>query len=168
VKFLVDANLPPRLCVWLKSQRHEAEHVFDRNLLTATDTQIWERGRLESLVIFSKDTDFYDRALLYGAPPQVLHVAVGNCSNARLFSVLASEWKSRLSYPDVDWFQPFNRQASVTRGSARFPPLPGSPISRQVSRGTDIPVRNFLIPFFPRGLCDSLTRRCFQSVGVEL
>jgi predicted nuclease of predicted toxin-antitoxin system len=69
VKFLVDANLPPRLCVWLRSQRHEAEHLFDRNLLTVTDTQIWERGRLESLVIFSKDTDFYDRALLYGAPP---------------------------------------------------------------------------------------------------
>jgi uncharacterized protein (DUF433 family) len=45
--------------------RHEAEHLFDRNLLTATDTQIWERGRLESLVVFSKDTDFYDRALLY-------------------------------------------------------------------------------------------------------
>jgi predicted nuclease of predicted toxin-antitoxin system len=44
------------------------------------------------LVIFSKDTDFYDRALLYGAPPQIVHVAVGNCSNAHLFGVLASEW----------------------------------------------------------------------------
>jgi predicted nuclease of predicted toxin-antitoxin system len=92
VKFLVDANLPPRLCVWLRSQRHEAEHVFDCNLLTATDTQIWERGRVENLVIFSKDVDFYDRALLFGTPPQVVHVAVGNCSNTRLFSVLASEW----------------------------------------------------------------------------
>jgi predicted nuclease of predicted toxin-antitoxin system len=92
VKFLVDANLPPRLCVWLRSQRHEAEHLFDRNLLTATDTQIWERGRRESLIIFSKDVDFYDRALLFGAPPQVVHVAVGNCSNARLFEVLADEW----------------------------------------------------------------------------
>jgi predicted nuclease of predicted toxin-antitoxin system len=72
VKFLVDANLPPRLCVWLRSHRHEAEHLFDRNLLTATDTQIWERGRVESLIILSKDVDFYDRALLFGAPPQVV------------------------------------------------------------------------------------------------
>jgi Creatinase/Prolidase N-terminal domain len=31
----------------------------------------------------------------------------------------------------------------------------GSPISRQVSRGTDVPVRIFLIPFFQaRGMCD--------------
>ena len=107
MKFLVDANLPPRLGVWLRSQRHEAEHVFDRNLLTATDTQIWERGRPESLVIFSRDTDFYDRALLYGAPPQVVHIAVGNCSNTRLFSVLASEWDDieQALYPDVDSFR---------------------------------------------------------------
>ena len=53
---------------------------------------MWERGRVENLVIFSKDTDFYDRALLFGTPPQVVHVAVGNCSNTRLFTVLASEW----------------------------------------------------------------------------
>jgi predicted nuclease of predicted toxin-antitoxin system len=92
VKFLVDANLPPRLCVWLRSHRQQAEHLFDRNLLTATDTEIWERGRLESLVIFSKDTDFYDRALLHGVPPQLIHVAVGNCSNDRLFDVLNANW----------------------------------------------------------------------------
>ena len=92
MKFLIDANLPPRLCVWLRSHHHEAEHLFDRDLLTATDTEIWERGRVENLVIFTKDVDFYDRALLFGSPPQVVHVAVGNCSNARLFSVLTSEW----------------------------------------------------------------------------
>jgi len=92
VKFLVDANLPPRLCVWLRSHRHEAEHLFDRNLLTETDTQIWQRGRVENLVILSKDVDFYDRALLFGAPPQVIHVAVGNCSNTRLLEVLEHEW----------------------------------------------------------------------------
>jgi predicted nuclease of predicted toxin-antitoxin system len=92
VKFLVDANLPPRLCAWLRLHRHEAEHLFDRNLLTATDSQIWERCSVENLVIFSKDTDFYDRALLFGAPPQVVHVAVGNCSNTRLLDVLAQEW----------------------------------------------------------------------------
>jgi len=92
VKFLVDTNLPSRLCVWLRSHRHEAEHLVDLNLLTATDTQIWQRGRSENLVIFSKDVDFYDRALIFGTPPQVVHVEVGNCSNTRLFELLASEW----------------------------------------------------------------------------
>lgn len=70
----------------------EAEHLADFNLLTATDTQIWRHGRVENLVIFSRDVDFYDRSSVFGAPPQVAHVALGNCSNTRLFDVLASDW----------------------------------------------------------------------------
>jgi predicted nuclease of predicted toxin-antitoxin system len=92
VNFLVDVNLPPRLARWLKSRGHEAEHLADLHQLRATDTRVWNRGRRLRLVIVSKDNDFYDRSLLFGAPPQVLHVAVGNCSNARLFEILTSEW----------------------------------------------------------------------------
>jgi predicted nuclease of predicted toxin-antitoxin system len=40
----------------------------------------------------SKDVDFYDRVLLLGPPPQVVHVSVGNCSNARLLEIIAIEW----------------------------------------------------------------------------
>ena len=92
MKFLVDANLPPRLCDGLRSHGHNGEHLFYRNQLTATDTQVWSLGKVETWVIISKDVDFFDRALLYGAPPQVVHVAVGNCSNARLFDALGSKW----------------------------------------------------------------------------
>lgn len=60
--------------------------------LMATDTEIWERAKVEKLVVFSKDVEFHDRALLFGSPPQVIHVAVGNRSNTRFFGVLTSEW----------------------------------------------------------------------------
>lgn len=92
MKFLVDANLPPNLCLWLRDRGHEAEHLVDLNLLTASDTEIWNRGRRHDLVIVSKDVDFYDRALVFGAPPKVLHVAVGNCSNEKLFEILDHAW----------------------------------------------------------------------------
>jgi len=92
VKFLIDANLPPRLCAWLKSRRHDAQHLFDLDLLDATDTEIWRRAEVQKLVIVSREIDFYDRALLFGAPPQVVHVGVGNCSNARLSEILTIEW----------------------------------------------------------------------------
>ena len=93
MKFFVDANLPPRLCPWLASRGHEAEHLFDRNLLRARDSAIWDVARSENRVIFSKDVDFYDRALLFGSPPQVVRVAVGNCSNDRLLEILNANWK---------------------------------------------------------------------------
>jgi hypothetical protein len=44
----------------------------------------------------------------------------------------------------------------------------GSPISRQVSRGTDVPVRNFLYSLFStlaEFVIPRLTRPCFQSVA---
>ena len=92
MNFLVNVNLPPQLCLWLKSRHHQAEHLFDRDLLTASDSAIWKLGKLENLTIVSKDVDFYERALLYGPPPQIIHVGLGNCSNARLFDFLASHW----------------------------------------------------------------------------
>jgi predicted nuclease of predicted toxin-antitoxin system len=92
VKFLVDVNLPPRLCRWLHSRGHDARHLGDLNLLTATDSEIWQRGRVETAVLVSKDNDFYNRALLFGASPQVLHIDVGNCSNNLLLEILTSSW----------------------------------------------------------------------------
>lgn len=92
MKFLVDVNLPPRLCTWLESRSHESEHLVDLNLLTATDSQIWDLGRIRGIVVISKDFDFYNRAILLGPPPQVVHVAVGNCSNTKLFEIFYARW----------------------------------------------------------------------------
>jgi predicted nuclease of predicted toxin-antitoxin system len=58
VKFLIDANLPPRLCAWLKSRRHDADHLFDLVLLDATDTEIWRRGEVQNLVIAARTSIF--------------------------------------------------------------------------------------------------------------
>jgi predicted nuclease of predicted toxin-antitoxin system len=78
--------------VWLKTRGRDSEHLFDLNLLKATDSEIWQRAKAENLIIMSKDVDFYDRVLLLGPPPQVIHVSVGNCSNTRLLEILALEW----------------------------------------------------------------------------
>src|SRR5262245_13243504 len=83
---------PPRLCAWLRSRGHDAEHLFDLNLLAATDSAIWQHAARLDCIILSKDVDFYDRALLFGPPPQVVHISVGNCSNVRLLEILAIEW----------------------------------------------------------------------------
>jgi predicted nuclease of predicted toxin-antitoxin system len=60
--------------VWLKTRGRDSEHLFDLNLLKATDSEIWQRAKAENLIIMSEDVDFYDRVLLLGPPPQVIHV----------------------------------------------------------------------------------------------
>lgn len=94
MKFLVDAQLPPRLCRWLSAKGHWALHISKtEGGLTSPDALVWDLARSEDCALFSKDTDFFDRAILFGKPPQVVHVSVGNCSNRDLFTILEAHWR---------------------------------------------------------------------------
>jgi len=92
VNFLVDANLPPRLCIWLRQRGHAASHLVDLQSLRLADKLVWTLAASRQEIIISKDMDFYECALLLGKPPQVLLIAVGNCSNDDLITALGASW----------------------------------------------------------------------------
>ena len=48
-------------------RRHEAEHLFELDLIYATDTEIWRRAKVENLVIVSKDVDFLRPSAGFGS-----------------------------------------------------------------------------------------------------
>jgi len=77
VRWLVDAQLPPALARWLTSAGHEATHVFDLGMATASDDVIWRYAIDTTSVIVSKDEDFAIRAQLHGGAP-VVWVRFGN------------------------------------------------------------------------------------------
>ncbi|MBI4547659.1 MAG: DUF5615 family PIN-like protein, partial [Ignavibacteriae bacterium] len=78
MKWLVDAQLPPQLCTWLRERGEESIHVSElENGLNLSDENLWEYGRKENLMILTKDRDFFERSLVLGFPPHVLHVVVG-------------------------------------------------------------------------------------------
>ena len=52
------------------------------------DREIWEYARDQSLVIVTKDEDFQRLSVLYGAPPKVIWVRLGNCSTAGIIRLL--------------------------------------------------------------------------------
>jgi predicted nuclease of predicted toxin-antitoxin system len=92
LNFLVDVNLPPGLCDWLRHRGQQAVHLADVRGLRMPDGQVWQRAGAAREVIVTKDADFRERSLVFGQPPQVLLVAVGNCSNQRLFKLLDAAW----------------------------------------------------------------------------
>lgn len=58
MKFLVDANLSPRVAAALIEAGFDAVHVAAAGLLTASDAVILERAKADGLTIISSDTDF--------------------------------------------------------------------------------------------------------------
>jgi predicted nuclease of predicted toxin-antitoxin system len=56
----------------------------------ADDQRIWEYAVAQGFVIVSKDTDFYQRSILFGHPPKVIWLSVGNCPTATVKALLES------------------------------------------------------------------------------
>ncbi|MDA1051380.1 MAG: DUF5615 family PIN-like protein [Planctomycetota bacterium] len=60
---------------------------------------MWAYAARYGFVIVSKDTDFQQRALLFGHPPKVIWVRLGNCTTEDVAALL----RSRLS--DIHSFE---------------------------------------------------------------
>ncbi|MFN2487697.1 MAG: DUF5615 family PIN-like protein [Acidimicrobiia bacterium] len=58
MRFLVDENLSRQLPELLRANGHDAEHVSDLGLESASDPVILEKSREENRILISADTDF--------------------------------------------------------------------------------------------------------------
>jgi len=97
VKFLVDAQLPRRLCTWLASCGHDALHTLDLPLGNRTpDEEVMARADVEGRVLVTKDDDFVQSRLLRGRPQRLLLVATGNVDNRSLEALV------RAALPQVE------------------------------------------------------------------
>ena len=63
-------------------------HVRDKGLNRADDGVIWEYAKRAGFAIVSKDSDFYQRSLVYGHPPKVIGICRGNCSTRDVIEIL--------------------------------------------------------------------------------
>jgi predicted nuclease of predicted toxin-antitoxin system len=88
MKLLFDENLSPKLPRLLADRFPGAIHVRDCGLRGAPDEQIWAYARDHGYTIVTKDSDFHQRSLLWGSPPKVVWLGLGNCSRATLVDLL--------------------------------------------------------------------------------
>ncbi len=91
MKLLFDENLSPRLVQALESEYPGSAHVRSLGLWAGTDAMIWERARQEAYAIVSKDNDFRQLSFVYGAPPKVIWLSVGNAGTEAILRFLRSQ-----------------------------------------------------------------------------
>ena len=69
----VDAQLPPQLAAWLRSEMsHDAKAVRELGLREADDRVIFDAARTGSTVVISKLVDFVALVSRLGAPPKLV------------------------------------------------------------------------------------------------
>jgi predicted nuclease of predicted toxin-antitoxin system len=86
MRFLVDAQLPPALARWLVAQGHEAEHVGDRGMQTASDAVIWDYALASAAAIVTKDEDFAQRKVLTTTGQTVVWMRLPNTRRRELLA----------------------------------------------------------------------------------
>lgn len=88
MKLLFDQNLSRYLPRRLGDIYPDSAHVIELALEKAEDSEIWQHAKDHGMAIVSKDADFQQRSLLYGAPPKFIWLRVGNCSTSEIESLL--------------------------------------------------------------------------------
>lgn len=98
MKLLFDENLSPRLVGMLSNEFPGSVHVREIGLAAAPDPLVWQFARANQFVIVSKDADFRQRSILFGAPPKVIGLLVGNSSTTRVEVVIRASLEAILRF----------------------------------------------------------------------
>ncbi len=101
MKLLFDENLSPKLPSRLSDLFPNSLHVRDVSMKATTDPIVWDYAKDNSLIIVSKDADMHDLSLVFGNPPKVIWLRLGNCSTSQVENLLCQNFDTiRLFHED--------------------------------------------------------------------
>ncbi|WP_456391483.1 DUF5615 family PIN-like protein [Nitratifractor sp.] len=89
IRFLVDAQLPKHLALYLRQEGYDVLHTLELPEGNSTkDSEINRISLEQQRVVVSKDEDFFESILISDKPYKLLMVRTGNITNAELLELL--------------------------------------------------------------------------------
>jgi predicted nuclease of predicted toxin-antitoxin system len=114
VKFLIDAQLPRRLAVWLQQRGHDVIHTLDLAEQNRTpDSFLLALANKDHCVLITKDTDFEITHELGQGPPKLLLVTTGNIHNDELLALFARHEETVVRLLDQHTFIELSRSQLI-------------------------------------------------------
>ena len=90
MKFLLDAQLPKKIALFLNYKGHDALHTLDLpNQNRSKDSELNALSLKEKRVVISKDMDFVESLLISDKPYKLLYINTGNIHNRELQTLLS-------------------------------------------------------------------------------
>jgi len=88
MKLLLDENLSRSIVPFLQTKFPGTSQVALAGLESASDAEIWQYAKDNGFVIESRDSDFQERSLVAGHPPQVVWLKIPNRSKTFVLNIL--------------------------------------------------------------------------------
>ena len=101
MKLLFDENLSPALPHRIADLFPNSVHVRDVGMKATDDPIVWDYAKDNDFMIVSKDADMHDLSLVFGNPPKVVWLRLGNCSTRQVEELLRRDFDViKLFYED--------------------------------------------------------------------
>jgi len=88
MKLLLDENISRRIIPIILQEYPGSTQISLLNKEQSSDAEIWDFAKLNGYIIVTKDADFYDMSVLYGQPPKVIWLKIGNQNKAAVINAL--------------------------------------------------------------------------------
>jgi predicted nuclease of predicted toxin-antitoxin system len=88
---LLDNNISHRVIPRIGEIFPHATHVMHEGLDRADDKEVWSFAKNHGYAIVTKDADFNELTILYGAPPKIVWIKTGNCRVDEIVTLLRRE-----------------------------------------------------------------------------
>jgi predicted nuclease of predicted toxin-antitoxin system len=88
MKLLLDENLSRRIVPFLQTDFPGSSQIALLGLESASDSEIWQYAKDNGFVIVSRDSDFQERSLVAGHPPQIVWLKIPNRSKTFVLNLL--------------------------------------------------------------------------------
>jgi predicted nuclease of predicted toxin-antitoxin system len=103
MKLLFDENLSHKLAWLLEDLFPNSTHVRTVGLEMSEDPLVWEYAKENGLVLVSKDADMHQRSFLFGHPPKVVWIRLGNCSTSDVEKLLRKNIAAIKAFHEDDY-----------------------------------------------------------------
>ncbi|HKK81590.1 MAG TPA: DUF5615 family PIN-like protein [Prolixibacteraceae bacterium] len=87
MRFLFDQNISHRILKIIPETYAESTTVKNEGLINATDKEIWDYAK-KNYIIVTQDSDFNDLNSLYGFPPKIFWLRMGNLKTTFIVNIL--------------------------------------------------------------------------------
>jgi predicted nuclease of predicted toxin-antitoxin system len=95
---LFDQNISFRLVKKLEDLFPSCAQVRDLGLENSSDLEIWKFAKTKGYTIVTFDADFYEYSLVWGHPPKIVWLRLGNSTTSNIEKVLRLHFASLQSF----------------------------------------------------------------------